>query len=321
MIERIGSILRIIRIPVIASGIYSLGFAQGAIEVQKNPYQFEQQMLETCVKNGTPGWSTPKYILLSEKDAGKKDDRNSQLATVATEILNQARPYVQEQLEQAKAQAGQEESDTSSLGNEMKDRKVIEWTEAQDRICGSSEWTFCILDTEIDNAWVTELLPYRIFITSGLLNLCVCEDEVAFVVSHELSHLILGHNSRHNDITMHLKTLELVLLALDPTEGLVAFLIVGLLSVFRAFFESSYSRQHERQADILGLQIMARTNYDLESGSKFLYRVHKMEEQSGFRNNWFHSHPSSLERARSVYQEGLRLNERKNQIQSGRKDT
>ena len=123
----------------------------------------------------------------------------------------------------------------------------------------------------------------------------------------QVSHLVLGHLSLANEIELGLKTTEIVLLSLDPTAGLVTFAIVGILTFAQKAIEMAYSRQHEREADELGLKLLAKCRqFDLEAGAQFMFRLHNAEE-SGGKTGWLDSHPASLERARQIYQESKNM--------------
>lgn len=54
-----------------------------------------------------------------------------------------------------------------------------------------------------------------------------------------------GHNSQRIEITRNLAIAEVLLLSLDPTEGLMSLFII---SFFRNLLDSSYSRTHEEEA-------------------------------------------------------------------------
>jgi len=154
--------------------------------------------------------------------------------------------------------------------------------------------------------WVTELLPKRIFITDTMLHFALTIDEMAFLLGHEVGHFILGHLTQSNNLELGLKTTEIVLLSLDPTAGLVTFAVVGLLDVLRRSIEMAFSREHEREADELGLKLVAGCKqFDLEAGAKFMYRMNASQRGrgSGIFPDFLSSHPPSLERSRQLYKD------------------
>ena len=129
-------------------------------------------------------------------------------------------------------------------------------------------------------------------------------DEVAFILGHELAHFVLGHVSTANQIEVSLKVTEIVLLALDPTAGLVTFAVVVWLDFVRRCIARAFSRKHERQADALGLQLVQRAGkqYDLLAGARFMERLSRVEESSKA-ISLLETHPPSLERAQSLRHE------------------
>lgn len=48
------------------------------------------------------------------------------------------------------------------------------------------------------------------------------DDELAMILGHEVSHLIKGHFSTSTNIETWIRGVEIFLLFLDPTEGLLS---------------------------------------------------------------------------------------------------
>jgi Zn-dependent protease with chaperone function len=80
-------------------------------------------------------------------------------------------------------------------------------------------WRVVVLDSPLQNAFVSETFPKRIFVCKGLLEEFKPNDEeLAMVLGHEISHLIHGHSGNRILSTALLNSMQLVLLALlDPT--------------------------------------------------------------------------------------------------------
>ena len=73
------------------------------------------------------------------------------------------------------------------------------------------------------NAFVSEILPQKIFVTTGLFDKFVNnDDELAMILGHEVSHLIMGHFSVSSFYESMIRGAEILVLMLDPTEGLVS---------------------------------------------------------------------------------------------------
>jgi len=73
------------------------------------------------------------------------------------------------------------------------------------------------------NAFVSEMLPKKIFVTTGLFDQFVKnDDELAIILGHEISHLIKGHCSKASGFESIIRGVEILVLMLDPTEGLLS---------------------------------------------------------------------------------------------------
>ena len=73
------------------------------------------------------------------------------------------------------------------------------------------------------NAFVSEMLPQKIFVTTGLFDEIVNnDDELAMILGHEVSHLIKGHGSEASAFESLIRGAEILVLLLDPTEGLLS---------------------------------------------------------------------------------------------------
>jgi len=254
----LAKILKIIRIPILVVAVYSLGYQQGIVEYSRNPDEKRKELLNQIVSgvgcddpNRVFGVQegrelkrlladvAPKYACL--KYAGKTGyeegaDREIQLRHVASighRIVESAKLYVDEKLSEAEGQEQKEE-----------------WTEAKKRIGdGNTIWSFILIDVPTPNAFVSETMPQMIFVTTALLETFVSnDDELALVLGHEVSHLILGHLSERNSYTLGLSIFELVLLSLDPTEGLVSMFVVGAIGCIKSLLGASFSRETELEA-------------------------------------------------------------------------
>jgi predicted Zn-dependent protease len=335
--------LSFIRIPIIAAGIYSIGYHQGVIESHRNPTKFQTAIVDSILleETGHKDRNDVRVHILSEFDLQGPDaaikikmNRHYQVASVAKLIVDQARDYVDEELQRAKNAVRLEamennpslfqQEDSSDKNNEdlkqtredllselyEKDDKVKFFLEAKTRIDGdelnTEPWRFIFVEDAPINAFVTEIAPKRIFIMTSLLEFAQNIDEVAFVLAHEVSHLIYGHHSRSNDIELALKTAEIMLLTIDPTAGFLAFAFIAMLDVARKAISLSYSRDHEREADSLGIQLVARCkSFDIQAGSRFMYRLNALEKRDKVvKFGWLETHPPSLERSRNLHREG-----------------
>ena len=143
-------------------------------------------------------------------------------------------------------------------------------------------------------------MPRHLFITTSMLSQFIHnDDELALVLAHELSHFILGHISETNQLQTFLRMIEILLLSMDPTEGLLSIGVVSLLATLRTALTAAHSRDNEHEADTLGLMITARSCFDTANASKVFQKMH--DQNVGPPHNkhllsFADTHPSSQER-------------------------
>ena len=127
-----------------------------------------------------------------------------------------------------------------------------------------------------------------IFVTRSLLELCEWnQDELAFILGHEMGHVIRGHSMgriiTNSAIAVGAKA--------TPIRGLLASWL-GKVGV--EFLESAYSQDLELEADVLGARLAAVAGYDPHAPTQLLSRLSEVNQpakQSSL-GNYFSSHPA-----------------------------
>ena len=127
-----------------------------------------------------------------------------------------------------------------------------------------------------------------IFVTRSLLELCDWnQDEIAFILAHEMGHVIRGH------------AMDRIIANSAIAVGAKATSIQGLLKSWLGkvgvkFLESAYSQDMELEADELGTRLVAAAGYDPHAPIQLLSRLRKLnqsDKQSSF-GDYFSSHPT-----------------------------
>lgn len=118
------------------------------------------------------------------------------------------------------------------------------------------------------------------------------QDELAFIMSHEAAHHILGHIARQNENAQ---------VGAKLFGGLAYVLTAGSEESTRAGIEfgaelgaRTYSKEFELEADALGAAIAARAGYDPLRGAEFFFRI----PDPG--NRFLGSHPANADRLATV---------------------
>lgn len=99
----------------------------------------------------------------------------------------------------------------------------------------------------------------NILITSALLSRLTTNDQRAFVISHELSHVVLSHIAKTQIRRVGLSVLDSLLLRRYVPQG-------GLLDLAKNWgfelYDKRSGRVYEYQADDVGIQLMAKAGYN-----------------------------------------------------------
>ena len=164
------------------------------------------------------------------------------------------------------------------IGNRIKDAVVKYLTDNGElkRIDGF-EWEFNVVNDPTVNAWC--MPGGKVVVYTGILPVTKDEKSLAVVMGHEIAHAVARHGNERmsQGLAVQLGGLALsVALSEHAPETQNLFLqSYGLGSNLGIL---AYSRNHESEADKLGLVFMAMAGYDPESAIGFWQR---MSEQGG----------------------------------------
>uniref|UniRef100_A0A8C5QZ11 Metalloendopeptidase OMA1, mitochondrial n=1 Tax=Leptobrachium leishanense TaxID=445787 RepID=A0A8C5QZ11_9ANUR len=163
------------------------------------------------------------------------------------------------------------------------------------------EWVVHVVEKADINAFV---LPNgQIFVFTGMLSAVEDAHQLAFILSHELAHVLLDHTAEMASVNHFLDFFLLITLtmiwALCPADSLA---IVGqwIQSKLKEYiFDRPFSRTLEAEADRVGLQLAAKACVDVRASSVF-WKQMELSETLGFQPRipeWLSTHPSHENRA------------------------
>jgi predicted Zn-dependent protease len=122
----------------------------------------------------------------------------------------------------------------------------------------------------------------KIFINAGAIEKTYSEAELAGLIGHEISHAVLSHGFQM--VTQG-----------NLTSSLASFIpIPEVANIAAGLIVSSYSRDMERQADVLGTQILATGQYAADGLHNLMVTLKEEYGEGGI--SWFASHPAPDER-------------------------
>jgi predicted Zn-dependent protease len=170
-------------------------------------------------------------------------------------------------------------------------------------------YTFDVANLREINAFALPGGP--MFLNRGMLQAARTDDEVAGVMAHELSHVVLRHGT--------LQAAKAQKFQLGAIAGQVLGSIVGgkkgaIIAqgsqIGLGTYFMKYSREYEREADFLGAQIMARAGYDPRQMANMFRTI---QREGGSRGpEWLSDHPDPGNRYTAINREAasLRVNGR-----------
>jgi len=156
------------------------------------------------------------------------------------------------------------------------------------------EFHFVIIDSNAINAFNTP--GGYVYINKGLISAAENEAELAAVIAHELGHA----NGRHvADMIEKSKKLNVATLAAiiagaflggggEATAAIAALSVAGASSLSLKF-----SREHEEEADRLGLSYLVAAGYDPAAMSNFLRILKQYEYYSKSMPSYLQTHPGT----------------------------
>jgi len=157
-------------------------------------------------------------------------------------------------------------------------------------------FNFYILNTPEINAFA---LPGGfILITGLLLDFCeMNEAEIAFVLGHEMGHVVKGHALDR----LVANSLIGVVANLSPGGGIVGGLTRKTLV---KLLYSTYSQDQELEADLFGVRIMDAAGYDPKAAVSFMQRLKARRQDSSASKleKYFSTHPEHAARLENLGQ-------------------
>src|SRR5688572_22343980 len=196
----------------------------------------------------------------------------------------------------------------------LNDDRVDEWVEDIGRRLADAipsefqhrefRYSFDVINQKEINGFALPGGP--MFLNRGMIEAAKSEAEMAGVMAHEISHVALRHGTAQ--ATSGQKW------AIGSAIGQIAGAILGgglgqVLStgsqVTAGLKIMQYGREYERQADLLGAQILARAGYDPREMANMFRTIEK--EGGGGGPEWMSSHPNPGNRYNAIVNESKAL--------------
>jgi predicted Zn-dependent protease len=164
------------------------------------------------------------------------------------------------------------------------------------------DWEFKLLDApDVVNAFC--LPGGKIAVFTGILPITQNEDGLAVVIGHEVAHATEAHGNKRMTQNIFLEGAMTVTNAAitnwGEVDGETQGLIMQALGAGAQFgLVLPYSRDHESEADIVGLRYVVRAGYDPYEAPKLWERMASAFPDEG--PEWMRTHPHSSSRAEAL---------------------
>jgi predicted Zn-dependent protease len=137
---------------------------------------------------------------------------------------------------------------------------------------------FIVLDPDL-NAFA--LPGGKVFVNAGAILTTRSEAELAGLLAHELAHSVLSHGFQ-------------IATRGNLSSSVAQYLPYG--GLINNVFLSGYSRQMERQADIVGTQILAAGGYAADGLHNVMITLNEQADEAPSAPDWISSHPNPEDR-------------------------
>jgi beta-barrel assembly-enhancing protease len=159
-------------------------------------------------------------------------------------------------------------------------------------------FTIKVLDDDQVNAFA---LPGGYFyVNAGLILAADTEAELAGVMAHEIAHVAARHGTKGATRTQiwNLASLSLVFVG-----GPIGLAVREVTSIALPMTFMKFSRNFEREADLLGIEYEYAAGYDPEAFVDFFERISTQRKKPNFIARAFDSHPMNQDRIRRAQKE------------------
>ena len=159
-------------------------------------------------------------------------------------------------------------------------------------------WTYHIVRDSSVNAFAAP--GGFIFVNRGLVSFVKSNDELAFVLGHETTHVAHRHAvelaQREMELRLGAALITRVLFGGSLTAYQLSQIASGLIG-------AKYSRDKEYEADHYGVIYAKRAGEDPRAAVSFLERLGRLEQQPNAVGSAFASHPPTPDRIKAIREE------------------
>ena len=161
------------------------------------------------------------------------------------------------------------------------------------------KWEFNLVQDQSVNAFC--MPGGKIVVYEGLLPITQDETSLAIVLGHEIAHAVAKHSAEQMSTTIKqqygAQALSVLMTGAGASSGLqqVAGTVFGLGTKGAS---AKYSRDHESEADYMGIIFAAMAGYNPDAAVPFWQRM--SQATGGGSTSWLSTHPSDATRIKQI---------------------
>lgn len=160
-----------------------------------------------------------------------------------------------------------------------------------------AQWEVNVFENNSPNAFA---LPGRkIGVNTGMLSIASNQSQLAAVMGHEVGHVLARHSAERMSLDSATQTGTQLLQVLSGEQTEAKQQLFGLLGLGTQYgLKLPFSRQHESEADIIGLELMAKAGFDPRGSVQLWQNMAKASK--GAPPEFMSTHPSNHTRIKHL---------------------
>jgi predicted Zn-dependent protease len=204
----------------------------------------------------------------------------------------------EKEVELGKSLSKQVETKFKKIADSSKQARVSDVGQRLVNVCDRREilYYFAALDEEEKNAFA--LPGGYIYVFDGLMENTENDDELAYVLAHEISHIVARHS-----VDMLKKNIGFNILMVLAKTGAPDNQTVRKANAAINLLMLSYSREDELMADSLAVRFMQKAGFKPEGAISFLEKLKEIKRREPIRPMYAQTHPYINERIKAVKEE------------------
>jgi len=161
-------------------------------------------------------------------------------------------------------------------------------------------WEVVVFEDKSPNAFA--LPGNKIGIHTGMLTLVDNQDQLAAVIGHEVGHVLAKHSNERASQEMAVNQGMAIVQAVSAPQSALGQTAFGLLGVGAQYgILMPYSREQESEADIIGVDLMAKAGFDPQQ-SVTLWQKMEQASQGQQPIEFMSTHPANATRIQNLEQ-------------------